>query len=540
MSAAGHPQHSRPAVDRLLVGVFLAALAAPWADELVRSDEARGPQQPEHRVAAPKPGLPSSGVELYKFPGAYEAYFKDSFGLRDTLLRWHSLQSLALFDTSPTTQVLLGRQGWYFYTGNSSVEVWRGLLPFRESDLVAWKTGLEARRDWLREQGIEYLFVIAPNKETVYPDFMPESLEKLGPTRLEQFADYMAQHSDLDFLDLRGPFAEARKQDQPHEHLYLEEGTHWNARGALVAYHAILEHLARRTPELAPLPDAQWQRVPFDSSGDTWASNMYIGDRSRQREIGLMRPVGSARSRILNPGREGPFGPGRKFLRGTEDPNQPRAVLFHDSFGPYIENMLAEHFSRLLCEWTYDFDSPEVLSFKPRVVIELWVERALVFWEPRSLLPRFGEPAEAAFGHAGKVCLALDLEAQLPALEPVSRMQVEPVRDERGPALRLRTRSGADSVLLPPLACEPKGKPLVHVSIDSPKDGLLDIFYLRPGDVDYSRQHNCVAELKQGPNDLYLRMPESGVTGRLRLRPAFCAEGDYLLRAFEVRVGSGP
>lgn len=530
---------TRAAADKLVIGLFLGALAAPWADELVRADEERGPMLREHRQMSPKPDFPADGVELYRFPAAYESYFKDSFGLRDQLLRWHSIQSLGLLGVSPTTQVLLGKDGWYFYTGNDSVRAWRGLAPFREEELRLWKDGLEARRNWLKRLGIAYVFVIAPNKETVYPDYMPAAYEKLGPTRLEQFAEYMGKNSDLDFLDLRPAFAEARKQDGPGEFLYLEEGTHWNGRGSLVAYEEIVKHLARLTPTIAPLGPEQWKFVPFDGAGDTWANNMYIGDRSKQREVGLMRPVGKARSRNLNTGQEGPFGPGRRFLRGTEDPADPRALLFHDSFGPYIEEKLAEHFSRLECEWTYEFDSPEVVAFKPRIVIELWVERTLVFIDPHSLLPRAAESADIEYARAPKVCLALDVAAAAPALEPVARMRLEPLRDETGPGVRLTTSTGADSVLLPPLACPPEGHPLVHLSIDSPAPGSFDIFYLRPGDVDYTRQHNCILQLKKGPNDLYVRLPEAGVTGRLRLRPAHTSAGSYVLRAFEVRGGPG-
>ena len=531
------PIPTRAARDWLLVLLFLGALAAPWVDEIVRTDEARGPREHEHRNAGQKPAFPSDGLTLYRFPNAYENYFKDTFGLRDVLLRWHSLQSLELFDTSPTTQVLLGKDGWYFYTGNDSVRALRGLVPFREEDLAAWKSGLESRRDWLRAQGIEYLFVLAPNKETVYPDYLPDSLQKLGPTRFEQLSEYMQRNSDLDFLDMRAAFAAARKEDKPGSYLYLEEGTHWNGRGTLVAYRAILGRLARIDPAFEPLPPDQWQLIPFGTPGDTWASNMYIGDLSPQRECGLARPQGSARSLPLNPGMEGPFGFGRKFLRGTKDETQPRVLMFHDSFGPYLENLLAEHCSTLECEWTYDFDSNEVLQFKPRVVIDLWVERSLIFRDPRTLGPHAVETPEAAFARAQTVLLQVD-PARPTDLEPLAQMKVEGASDEHGPYLKLQSQNDADTVLLPALAGKAQGAALLHVTIDSPRESALDVLYLREGETQYLPRHNFVVALKRGPNDVYLRMPDEPISGRLR--PRFAAEGPYLLRRFEVRGGTRP
>jgi hypothetical protein len=529
---------ARPLHDGLLVLLFLGALSAPWVDELVRSDEERGPRAREHREPSQRPALQLEPRALYKFPAAYEAYFEDSFGLRDVLLRWHSLQSLRVFDVSPTSELLLGKQGWYFYTGNSSVEIWRGLRPFSQEDLRQWQLGLEARRNWLRGLGIRYLFVLAPNKETVYPDYMPDSLERLGPTRLDQFAEYLARHSDVDFLDLRPAMAEARKQDAPQSHLYLEEGTHWNARGSLTAYRAILERLAQHAPLLAPLPPEAWQQVEYGSKGDTWASNMYIGDLSKQREFGLMRPPGQGRARQLNAGKEGPFGFGRKHLSGTTDPSQPRAMLFHDSFGNYVEPLLAEHFSALECVWTYDFDALEVLDFRPRVVIELWVERTLASVNPRTLAPKIGERAESEFARARQQCLELD-PARAPLPETLGKLELERTSDESGAAFRLQTRGAGDSLLLPELACGPEARPLVRIAIDSPQDCNLDIFYLLEGETEYTRAHNCLVPLSKGHNDVCVRMPEAGIVGRLRLRPAFCATGAYLLRALEIRSTIG-
>lgn len=522
--------------SRLLVVVFLLGLFAPWIDGLARPDKARSPELRENRPPAPKPELTLDPLALWKFPENYQSWFNDTLGLRDLLLRWHSLQSLECFGASPTSQVLLGREGWYFYTGDQSVPIWRGLLPLSERELERWRASLESRRDWLREQGIHYVFCIVPNKETVYPEFMPAALTQLGPTRLDQLQAYLARHSDLDLVDLRPAFAAARAEDTPGEHLYLEEGTHWNARGTMVAYRTLLEHLARIDSRLRPLPPEDWTKVPFDTSGDTWARKMYIEDLSPQRESGWMRPLGTARSRVLNEGRQGVFGPGRKLLCGTSDPSQPRAVLFHDSFGPYLENLLGEHFSTLDCRWTYDFDASDVREVKPDVVLELWVERTLFFHNPLPLTANAVEQPADAFQRATRVCLALDPTRLQPGLEAQGQTRLSTQVDEQGPALLVEQSSPKDTFLLPELECPPGARPLLHVEIDCPIEGNLDVLYLQPGDKDYSRAHNCMLSLRAGRNDVTVRMPEARVTGRLRVRPCFTPGGITRIRAFELRA----
>lgn len=530
------PPATRRRSDLLLIAVFLLALLAPWGDGLVRPDQARSPEQRENRPPARKPELTLDPVALWKFPESYQSWFNDTLGLRDVLLRWHSLESLGLFDASPTSRVLLGKQGWYFYTGDDSVPVWRGLKPFSESELERWQAALESRRNWLREQGIDYVFCIVPNKETIYPDFMPEGYPQLGPTRLDQFMAYMARHSDLDLFDLRPVFAAERAEDTPRDHLYLEEGTHWNARGSMAAYRALLQHLARLDPTLQPLPPSLWTKVDYDSSGDTWARNMYIEDLSPQRESGWMRPIGTARSRTQNEGRQGSFGPGRKLLRGTGDPAQPRAVFFHDSFGPYLENLLAEHFSTLCCRWSYDFDASDVREVKPRVVVEMWVERTLVFWNPVPLTANALEEPADSFEHAQRVCLKLDPTRLQPGLEALGGTKLSTQVDEQGPAIVVEQTSPRDTFLLPEFECPPGGRPLLHLEIECPAEGNFDVLYLQPGSQDYSRSHNCMLTLRAGRNDVTVRMPEPRVTGRLRMRPWFVPGGSYRIRAFEVRT----
>src|SRR5204862_369648 len=80
---------------------------------------------------------------------------------------------LFVFGVSPSPKVMLGRDDWLFYTGESSVEIFRGTRPFDETALEEWCRALESQRDFLARRGIAYVFAIAPNKETIYPDLVP-------------------------------------------------------------------------------------------------------------------------------------------------------------------------------------------------------------------------------------------------------------------------------------------------------------------------------------------------------------------------------
>src|SRR5262249_6751520 len=109
--------------DRLLVALFAAALAAPFVDGIARHDEARGPG-PELRRPAPEPEFPRSLAALLAYPRAFENHWNDTFGLRDVLLRWHSLLKVALFGVSPDDRHVVGRELWIYNQNSDVIDNW--------------------------------------------------------------------------------------------------------------------------------------------------------------------------------------------------------------------------------------------------------------------------------------------------------------------------------------------------------------------------------------------------------------------------------
>ena len=82
--------------------------------------------------------------------------------------------------------------------------------------------------DWLRAQGIAYVFVIAPDKHVIYREYMPETIRRSAISRIDKLVSRSASTP----LFVCGSAAAARAG---RERLYHRADTHWNDRGALVA-----------------------------------------------------------------------------------------------------------------------------------------------------------------------------------------------------------------------------------------------------------------------------------------------------------------
>jgi hypothetical protein len=521
-----HERQSK--LDVWLIALFLAAIAAPTADSWLRPDEARGPEVAELRVATSRPVLRGLHRDLLTYPARYDEYFKDSFGLRDVLLRWHSLEKLFVFGVSPTPMVVMGKDNWMMYTREESLEIFRGVHPFTDSDLEDWRRSLEGRRDYLARRGIEYVFVVGPNKESIYPEYEPECYDRVGPTRMDQLVSYLAAHSNFRILDLRPALIEARRDDTPDEHLYFELGTHWNGRGCLVASREVRKHLHGLFPRVPELDLSQVTREVFDNHGDSEARRMYVEDWFPQRHTGYssLRPA-----RIVNSG----WTEAHPHRLETDDAELPRAIVFHDSFGPGIEPLCGECFSRSTWLPTGHFETSLIEAERPDVVIQIYVER--VFAHPPQGIS--DEVLHAPVSNVKRPANASDVRYRLDPvnrpydLEGLGGTRIERDRGPEGDSVAIVTERGSDLVALPEFPWPPNSRTFVELDITSPAATEFTLFYLVGGQTDYDRRNAETVHLSAGRNRVTVAILQEGIHGRLRFRPGFVV-GRYLLHNMEI------
>jgi len=238
------------------------------------------------------------------------------------------------------------------------------------------------------------------------------------------------------------------------------------------------------------------------------------------------------RARVV---RDSPWGMLRQHIMEVDDASLPRAVMLHDSFGAYVDRLLAEHFSRLACYWQYDFDTRLIAAEQPDVVIELYVERTLCNVYAPDFKAHPIDRGEEAFRASERVLYALDAARDAPLVRPQGRAQVRLTHDDAGSALVIDTRSEGDTVVLPDFEFASGERAVLHFDIASPDATDMYVLYKRAGEDEYSRRNNCVVQLRKGENRGYAVVDDTNLRGALCIRPGGSA-GPYTLRAFEVRA----
>jgi hypothetical protein len=354
----------------VLVVAFVAAILAPGAVMVARPDrEAPGG---ENRELAKPPVLGWRWIDLRALPGAASGYFEDHFGLRGRLVRWQAWLRLRVFHVSASPDVILGRDGWLFYAGDGGSEDLISALPFTSAELEKWRETLQHTQDWLAARGIAYIFVLAPDKHVVYPEYLPASVHRVGlETRTGALVRYLRDHSTVRVVDLRPALHAAKAADR----LYHRTDTHWNDRGAFVAYTALIQALGRGVVG-EPAPRAAFADARMMTAGMDLARMLGLAADLSEEDLPLV-PLAPRYARVVEPLQSRPNLEVGRLVTEQADPSRPRAVIFRDSFASALIPFLSEHFSRAVYLWQHNMAPDVVMAEQPRVVIQEWVGRHL-------------------------------------------------------------------------------------------------------------------------------------------------------------------
>ena len=241
----------------------------------------------------------------------------------------------------------------------------------------AKKTLIE-RNNWARSHGKKLYFVIAPNKNTVYPDYMPE-----GYTMALQSAGITA-------IDLRGAMA-AAVQEVPERNLYYKYDTHWNNHAGYFAYRAAMDMIKVDFPNVVIHDKSEYQI----NYCETYMKDLayYLGYYSRLKDYGPVYTLKSGRTaRLINYTPKAGWGQFTfayeaqdgysdrlYYFQYKNDYNQnaPNAYIMRDSYSIAMVPFLKDSFHKSTYNWTFDFSESDILNSDADVIIVIVAERNL-------------------------------------------------------------------------------------------------------------------------------------------------------------------
>jgi hypothetical protein len=303
-----------------------------------------------------------------KFPEQFDAFFRDRFGFRERLIRWHNMLKLKYLRESPVPNMIVGEDGWFFYAGfgdGIDVRDFAGRFPAAKLRLDGWLRRQLTRQAEYAARGIRYLVVLIPNKQTVYPESMPRRYGPHAPGALDAWLARAHAHPELDVIDLRSILRAHR--DEP---TFYKVDSHWNANGAFYAAQAIVARVRAWFPSVEPLRRSDYvvtvaPRPVNDLAGMLALYEEFPDTRfvyKRRGDTGAHLTRFDAQHRVWER-------PGTSL---------PRLLLLGDSFGRELADRLADSFARVhYYHSVVSYNDELVTNEQPDVVVFALVERYL-------------------------------------------------------------------------------------------------------------------------------------------------------------------
>jgi hypothetical protein len=244
---------------------------------------------------------------------------------------------------------------------------------FTKTEISRFIENIDRRRQWCEDNNIKFIFLIAPNKHNVYPEYYPFARPD-GITRTEQI---MAALPDMLKDTVIYPLDSLLQHKGGQTPLYFETGTHWNMAGAYLAYKMLFDRIKQLFPQTTfPAIDFVTEISYDDSDSIAFMSGFSSYGKTTAP---VMRPVeGWERyyRYTKNEEKDGAVGKGGIVIENTGTA-LPRAIIFRDSFFMALEPFVSTLFSSAEYHWRRfsEQEKQAILQNKPDIIIWEVVER---------------------------------------------------------------------------------------------------------------------------------------------------------------------
>lgn len=211
----------------LFVAVFFIICVVPTIGFFIFGPANAGANE---RLAA-KPSLTERDGSLNtEFLSDLSDYFAGRFFLRQEMITANNGVT-ALLASSAEEDVILGKNGWLYYA--DTLGDYTGTEYLSGHDGFAAYKNLSLMQQHCEAAGVDFLFTLAPNKNSLYYENMPD----YGGREYWRQAQRLYAGCEVygvNYLDLFKVF------ENEDEVLYFAHDSHWNSKGAALAADAIL------------------------------------------------------------------------------------------------------------------------------------------------------------------------------------------------------------------------------------------------------------------------------------------------------------
>ncbi|WP_131782191.1 alginate O-acetyltransferase AlgX-related protein [Legionella gresilensis] len=158
---------------------------------------------------------------------------------------WSQLNYFLAVSSKPESTII-GKNGWLFLGNgsNATLEQYIGKKPPTNQEIANTLNEIKKLQAIAQQNNIPFLVTIAPDKHTIYPEYLPNYIKKSSlPSRYDLIIKKLKANY-IHFIDLRKIEMHAKSTlGKKYGDIYLRCDSHWNYLGAYAAYQAIADYV---------------------------------------------------------------------------------------------------------------------------------------------------------------------------------------------------------------------------------------------------------------------------------------------------------
>jgi len=256
--------------------VFMGMLTLPLVFVDLSSDRV---SVGENRMLAAPPDL----TDIISHPGVFikdfDAWFKDSTGFRERLIKLYNVIDKNKWLNSDIRYTdgkyvfLVGERGHHYFAHVDGflIPKFQGKQFLSDEQLANMAVKLQEVKAYLDKKGIPLVVMLCTDKESVYPEFYPKSIKRgLEPIQLDKITKYLQGNTSVDVFNIRQALL-AEKNNYPlyyvvDDRSFASDFGHYTQLGAFFAYRELMKHINIYFPWIVPY-ELSDLNIDYDGKG---------------------------------------------------------------------------------------------------------------------------------------------------------------------------------------------------------------------------------------------------------------------------------
>ena len=350
----------------IFVSIFFLMIAVPAFATNFKKDKI---SVTEKRKLAPMAELiDDDGTLNGSFPDDFEAWINDNIGFREQMVEANAQIQYRLFDVLENNgNMKLGPNGELNYITKPIVKDYQHIYLKAPGVLKDITDSFQTVNDYLSDRGIQFYYFQCWDKQSVYPEQFPNTLNQYGDKSVtEQIVEALENDTTVDVISPKEKLIDAKSEYDTYGTWY--DPTHWTQRGAFIGYSMLMSEINDNNDGKYKVLDETDYNITVKDQGSTIFGGIHEKDMLEDFEIKNPESYETDEEPLyLSPSADKT----RKIRQNDSVDNDDTLLILGDSyFDGFLYDDLSESFHRVVQIWgDYTANIEEIVDYYKHAIV---------------------------------------------------------------------------------------------------------------------------------------------------------------------------